>query len=72
MYDIQETEKEILAFKSTPYWQVFITISDGKNKTELKNSRGVACIGCGNPMDQTAPNCYECKNCGDKLGGCGI
>ena len=45
---------------------------NGKNKNELKNSRGVACIGCGNPMEQTAPNCYECKNCGDKLGGCGI
>src|SRR3989344_4540313 len=45
---------------------------NGKNKNELKNSRGVTCSGCGNPMDQTAPNCYECKNCGDKLGGCGI
>ena len=33
---IVEREKEILAFISTPYWQVFITISDGKNKTELK------------------------------------
>ena len=33
---IVEREKEILAFKSTPYWQVFATIGDGVNKTELK------------------------------------
>ena len=29
-------EKEIQAFKPTLYWQVFIIISDGKNKLELK------------------------------------
>jgi DNA topoisomerase I len=39
---IVEKEKEILAFKSTPYWQVFITISDGKNKTELKHNKDIA------------------------------
>ena len=33
---IVEKEKEIQKFKSTPYWQVFIEINDGKNKTELK------------------------------------
>jgi DNA topoisomerase-1 len=33
---IVEKEKEILAFKSKPYWQVFITISNKKNKIELK------------------------------------
>ncbi len=33
---IVEREKEILAFISTPYWQVFVTINDGNNKTELK------------------------------------
>ncbi len=33
---IVQKEKEILGFKSTPYWQVFITINDGKNKLELK------------------------------------
>ncbi len=32
---IVEKEKEILAFKPTPYWQVFITISD-KNPQKLK------------------------------------
>jgi len=33
---IVEKEREILAFKSKPYWQVFITISNKKNKLELK------------------------------------
>ena len=28
--------REIQSFKSDPYWQVFITIDDGKNKLELK------------------------------------
>ena len=50
------------------------TSSDnGKPKISKKqnNDRGVACRGCGNIMKQTAPNCYECNNCGDKFGGCG-
>lgn len=38
---IVQKEKEILAFKSTPYWQVFITINDGKNKTELKHNKDI-------------------------------
>jgi DNA topoisomerase I len=38
---IVEKEKQIQAFKSTPYWQVFITISDGKNKTELKHNKDI-------------------------------
>jgi len=38
---IVEREKEILAFKSTPYWQVFIKINDGKNTTELKHNRDI-------------------------------
>jgi DNA topoisomerase-1 len=33
---IVKKEKEILAFKSKPYWQVFITVSNKKNKIELK------------------------------------
>jgi len=33
---IVEKEKEIEAFKSKPYWQVFITIDNKKNKLELK------------------------------------
>ena len=33
---IVEKEKEILAFVPSPYWQVFATINDGKNTTELK------------------------------------
>jgi len=38
---IVDKEKEILAFKSTPYWQVFITINDNKNKTELKHNKDI-------------------------------
>lgn len=33
---IVEKEREILAFKSKPYWQVFITVSNKKHKLELK------------------------------------
>ncbi len=33
---IVQKEKEISAFKPKPYWQVFITITDKKNKIELK------------------------------------
>ncbi len=33
---IVEKEKQIMAFKPSAYWQVFIEINDGKNKTELK------------------------------------
>jgi DNA topoisomerase-1 len=33
---IVEKDREIQAFKSKPYWQVFITITDKKNKIELK------------------------------------
>ncbi len=33
---IVNKEREILAFVSKPYWQVFITISNKKNKLELK------------------------------------
>jgi len=38
---IVEKEKQIQAFKSTPYWQVFIEINDGKNKIELKHNRDI-------------------------------
>ncbi len=33
---IVKKEKEILAFKSKPYWQIFINVSNKKNKIELK------------------------------------
>ncbi|MBD3252736.1 DNA topoisomerase I [Candidatus Pacearchaeota archaeon] len=39
---IVEKEKKIKEFKPKPYWQVFITISDGKNKTELKHNKDIA------------------------------
>lgn len=36
------------------------------------NSKGVICDSCGNLMIQTSANCYDCKRCGDKVGGCGF
>lgn len=39
---------------------------------KMNNSRGVTCKACGNPMRQTAPNCFSCERCGDKVGGCGL
>ena len=41
-------------------------------KTLDLNERGVLCDTCGNTMNQTAPGCFSCKNCGDKVGGCGM
>lgn len=40
----------------------------------LSNTRGLSCTACGNPMEQTAPNCYTCSNpgCRNKIGGCGM
>ncbi|MEK6824151.1 MAG: vitamin B12-dependent ribonucleotide reductase [Nanoarchaeota archaeon] len=45
---------------------------NNKNNSELKNSRGVTCVECGNSMKQTSANCYSCDNCGGKIGGCGV
>ncbi|HDK41904.1 MAG TPA: DNA topoisomerase I, partial [Candidatus Pacearchaeota archaeon] len=36
---IVKKEREIQAFKSKPYWQVFITIDDEKNKLELRHNK---------------------------------
>jgi DNA topoisomerase-1 len=38
---VVEKDKEIKAFQSQPYWQVFITISDKKNKLELKYNKDI-------------------------------
>lgn len=38
---IVNREKEIKVFKPTPYWQVFILVSDGKNKLELKHNKDI-------------------------------
>lgn len=38
---IVKREKEIQAFKSEPYWQVFITIDDKKNKLTLKHNKDI-------------------------------
>lgn len=46
--------------------------NNGNLKMHFENNRGITCVTCGNLMNQTAPNCYECNNCGDKIGGCGI
>ncbi len=38
---IVNKEKEIKKFKSTPYWQVFITVNDNKNTLELKYNKDI-------------------------------
>jgi len=38
---IVQKEKEIQKFKSQPFWQIFITIDDGKNKLELKHNKNI-------------------------------
>ncbi|MBU1129053.1 MAG: DNA topoisomerase I, partial [Nanoarchaeota archaeon] len=38
---IVKKEKEILAFKPEPYFQVFISIEDGENKLELKHNKDI-------------------------------
>lgn len=38
---IVQKEKQIQAFKPSPYWQIFITINDGKNKLELKHNKDI-------------------------------
>lgn len=44
-----------------------------KSKSEKrKNLRGVPCIKCGNIMTQTGPGCFQCENCAEKIGGCGL
>lgn len=35
------------------------------------NSKGSLCRLCGNLMRLTGPNCHQCGNCGEKVGGCG-
>ncbi|MEK6906255.1 MAG: DNA topoisomerase I, partial [Nanoarchaeota archaeon] len=38
---IVKKEREIQAFKSKPYWQIFINVSDGKNKIKLKHDKDI-------------------------------
>ncbi len=38
---IVEKEKQIKSFKSTPYWQIFITINDEENTLELKHNKDI-------------------------------
>ncbi len=38
---IVHKEQEIKKFQSQPYWQVFITVSDEKNKIELKYNKNI-------------------------------
>ena len=47
------------------------------NKEEIKdnknnNTRGISCDKCGHMMRQTAPGCFDCTNCHEKIGGCGM
>ena len=38
---IVNKEKEIKKFKPEPYWQIFITVNDGKNKLDLKYNKDI-------------------------------
>ena len=38
---IVKKEKEIKAFKPSTYWQIFITVFDGKNRLELKHNKDI-------------------------------
>jgi len=38
---IVDKEKQIQAFKSSPYWQIFLTINDGKNILEVKHNKDI-------------------------------
>jgi len=38
---IVKKEREIQAFKPKPYWQIFITIDNDKNKLELKHNKDI-------------------------------
>jgi len=38
---IVDKEKEIKKFKPTPYWQIFLTINDKKNKLEVKHNKDI-------------------------------
>ena len=44
---------------------------DLPNGNGKRSVSGRTCPGCGNIMFQSGPNCFECKSCGDKVGGCG-
>lgn len=47
-------------------------VSNGNgNGKSNRNSKGIVCKECGNIMNPTGPNCYQCGTCGDKVGGCG-
>jgi ribonucleoside-diphosphate reductase alpha chain len=50
---------------------VFVPKGNGESDKAFNNSGGVACGKCGKLMQQTAPNCFKCTNCGDSVGGCG-
>ncbi len=38
---IVEKEKQIQAFKPTPYWQIFLDINDNKNTLEVKHNKDI-------------------------------
>jgi ribonucleoside-diphosphate reductase alpha chain len=42
-----------------------------KKSQKKATSNGSTCSICSTLMVQTGPGCFECKNCGDKVGGCG-
>jgi len=38
---IVEKELQIKAFEPSPYWQIFLTVNDGKNKLDVKHNRDI-------------------------------
>ncbi len=60
-----------------PKWGGFVEEKDGvkkpkKEQKEGTNHRGNLCTDCGNILIQVKANCYECHNCGNSSGGCGV
>jgi ribonucleoside-diphosphate reductase alpha chain len=47
-------------------------LKQSKSKRHRFSDRAVNCGDCGNIMEQYAPNCFKCLNCGERTGGCGM
>jgi len=68
-------DPELGGFVKSDENSIINAISNGKNSHNKNggnsNNRGVTCRDCGKIMIQTSSNCFQCNNCGDKVGGCG-
>lgn len=68
---IYVTDKTLTKAKKRESIISFSSGNSNGHENEKKGLRGKTCNTCGNIMNQTSSNCFECKNCGDKVGGCG-